>query len=48
VIAATRLDDEPLTGYAARTGVPYWRALKRRQRTEARLVQAIRDGELRQ
>jgi hypothetical protein len=46
LIGATRLDCVPLTATARDLGVPYDAARMRRSRAEARVAQAIRDGEL--
>jgi hypothetical protein len=46
LIASTRLDSVPLTLVAERLAVPYDAARMRRSRAEARLVSAIRAGDL--
>ncbi|WP_147268265.1 hypothetical protein [Spongiactinospora rosea] len=46
IIAVTRLENIPLSDYCRRRGLLYCTILKRRQRAEARLRQAIVNGDL--
>ncbi|MEV0623530.1 hypothetical protein AB0I81_60155 [Nonomuraea sp. NPDC050404] len=46
LIACTRLEGVPLSAYCRRRGLLYCTALKRRQRAETALYQALQNGEL--
>ncbi|MFG1998648.1 hypothetical protein ACGFNU_05810 [Spirillospora sp. NPDC048911] len=46
MIAVTRLDGVSLQDYAEAAGLPHWRLYKQRRAAEARLVAALRTGQL--